>query len=294
MSLPVRPRRSVLFVPGANERALEKARTLPADGLILDLEDSVAPERKAAARRAVLSALAAGGYGERECVIRINGPDTPWGDGDLAAVARGGADAVLLSKVESAQAVASAAAALSAAGATDALALWCMIETPRGVLRAEAIAGAHARVRALVMGTSDLAKDLHAAHTAMRLPLMTSLGLCLLAARAHGLAILDGVHLDLDDAAGFKAACRQGAELGFDGKTIIHPTQIESANAAFAPDRGAVDGARRIILAHDEARAAGKGVTVVDGRLVESLHVEEAQRIVAMSEAIALREARGP
>jgi len=287
MAVGSRPRRSVLYMPGSNARALEKARTLPADGLILDLEDAVAPDAKDAARERVCAAVRAGGYGAREVVIRVNGLMTPWGHADLVAAAEAGADAVLLPKVESADAVRQAVAVLDAAGAPAGLALWCMMETPRAMLDAAAIAGASPRLGALVMGTSDLAQELHAAHTPLRLPLITALGLCLLAARAFGLAILDGVFLDLEDEAGFAAACRQGREIGFDGKTLIHPRQIAPANQAFAPDAAAVALARRIIAAHAAAARDGQGVVVVDGRLIESLHVVEAERQVALADAVA-------
>jgi citrate lyase subunit beta/citryl-CoA lyase len=281
-----RPRRSVLYMPGSNARALDKARGLPADGLIFDLEDAVAPDAKPQARANVLEALVAGGYGRRELVVRVNALATPWGYDDLAAVACSEADAVLLPKVESADEVRKAEAVLVAAGAPPELALWCMMETPRGILRAEEIAQATPRMAALVMGTSDLAKDLHCAHTPLRMPMITSLGLCLLAARATGLAILDGVHLDLADDEGFRAACVQGRELGFDGKTLIHPKTILAANEVFAPSADEVGWARRIMAAHAEATAEGRGVVVVDGKLVENLHVESARRTVALAEAI--------
>jgi citrate lyase subunit beta/citryl-CoA lyase len=287
--MSVRLRRSVLFMPASNARALEKARTLDADVLVFDLEDAVAPDAKPAARAMAIDAARTGGYAPREVVIRANALDTPWGRDDLAAVARSAADAVLLPKIESAAAVHDALRVLDAAGAPAALTVWCMLETPRGVLRAEAIAAAGPRVAALVMGTSDLTKDLRARHTPDRAPLLTSLGLCLLTARAHGLAALDGVHLDLDDEAGFLAACRQAAAMGFDGKTLIHPKTIAGANAAFAPPEEEVARARRIIGAHAEAVARGQGVVVVDGRLVENLHVEDARRVVAVAAAIAAR-----
>jgi citrate lyase subunit beta/citryl-CoA lyase len=289
LSMPatVRPRRSVLYMPGSNARALAKARSVAADALILDLEDAVAPDAKETAREQVCAALRAGGYGPRETVIRVNGLATPWGHADLVAAATAGADAVLIPKVESADAVRQAEAVLDQAGAPPDLPLWCMMETPRGMLHAEEIAAASPRLGCLVMGTSDLAKELHAAHTPLRLPLITALGLCLLAARACGLAILDGVFLDLEDDQGFAAACRQGRELGFDGKTLIHPRQIESANQAFAPGAAEVAQARRIIEAHAEAMREGRGVVVVDGRLVENLHVAEARRQVELAEAIA-------
>ncbi len=285
----VRPRRSVLYVPGSNARAVEKARGLPADAIILDLEDAVAPAAKEEARRTVGAALAAGGFGHREVALRVNGPATPWGADDLAFAARAGADAVVLPKVEFPGEVRDAEEALVAAGAPPALALWCMIETPRGVLAAPAIAGATPRLAALVMGTSDLVKDLGARHTPGRAEVLVALGTVLLAARAHGLAALDGVHLDLADDAGFEAACRQGRDLGFDGKTLIHPRTIDAANRLFAPAPDELAGARRVIEAHAEAERAGSGVVVVDGRLVEALHVEEARRTVALADAIAAR-----
>jgi len=287
--MDVRPRRSALYMPGSNARALEKARGLPADMLILDLEDAVAPDAKEAARRQVTEALAAGGYGSRELVVRVNGLETPWGRDDIAAVARCRVDAVLLPKVENAATVRETADLLTQNGAPDALRIWCMIETPRGVLHATEIAAAHARLAGFVMGTSDLAKDLHVRHLPGRLPLIVSLELCVLAARAHGLAILDGVHLDLDDTEGFAAACRQGAELGFDGKTLIHPKTIAAANEAFAPRGEEIAFAERIIAAHGEAERKGQGVVVVDGKLIESLHVAEAKRLVALAGAIRAR-----
>ena len=290
MPQPVKPRRSALYMPASRAGALEKAKTLPADVLIFDLEDAVSPDAKEIARERAVASASSGAYGPREIAVRANGLDTPWGHGDLAAIARSGADAALLAKVESEAAVRQAAALLERHGAPAGMAVWAMMETPLAMLRADAIAGAGGRLSALVMGTSDLARELGAAHTPDRLPFITGLGLCLLAARAHGLAILDGVHLDLADDEGFAAACRQGAELGFDGKTLIHPRQIGPCNAAFSPGPGAVAGAERIIAAHAEAEAAGRGVAVVDGRLVESLHVEMAKRTLALAGAIASRQ----
>jgi citrate lyase subunit beta/citryl-CoA lyase len=275
-------------MPGANARALQKSRTLPADALIFDLEDAVAPEAKETARRQILDAVSEGGYGHREILIRTNGLNTPWGYDDLVAVAKAGADAVLLPKVESAEMVRQAEAVLESHGAPDSLAIWCMMETPRGTLHAEEIADASPRLGGLVMGTSDLAKDLQAQHTAMRLPLITSLGLCMLAARAARIAILDGVYLDLNDHEGFVESCRQGAELGFDGKTLIHPKQIDAANEVFGPSEEEVRLSKRIIEAYAAAEAEGKGVVVVDGKLIEKLHVDHAERVVALAEAIAL------
>jgi citrate lyase subunit beta/citryl-CoA lyase len=278
-----RPRRSALYTPGSNLRALEKGKTLPADVLIMDLEDAVAPEAKRDARIQVVNAVKAGGYGAREVVIRVNGLNTPWGYGDLAAVAEAGAAAILIPKVESVETVRQAETVLVANSAPEDLALWCMMETPRAMLNVEEIAGSSRRVQCFVMGTSDLTKDLHAVHTRDRLPLVTSLGLCMLAARAYGLAILDGVHLDLDDDAGFEAACRQGAEMGFDGKTLIHPKTIAAANTAFAPAPAEVEWSRRIIAAHADAVAGGRGIVVLDGKLIENLHVLNARRIVELA-----------
>jgi citrate lyase subunit beta/citryl-CoA lyase len=282
-----RPRRSVLYMPGANPRVLEKARALPADGLIIDLEDAVAAEAKEGARRIVAAALSAVGSGSRELVLRVNPLDTPWGHADLAAAATLPIDAVLLPKVESADRVRLTVSLLDALGAPERLAVWCMIETPLGVLAAREIAAASPKLAALVLGTSDLSKELHALATRDRLPLITSLGLVMLAARAFGLAILDGVHLDLSDEEGFALSCRQGRELGFDGKTLIHPKQIAPANLAYGPSPGEIEWSRRVIAAHTEAGAAGKGVVVVDGKLIERLHVENARRLLALAGEIA-------
>jgi citrate lyase subunit beta/citryl-CoA lyase len=281
----------VLYLPGSNPRALEKARELPADGLIFDLEDAVAPDAKDAARANVAAALIAGGYGSRELILRVNALDTIWGHADLAIAATLPIDAVLLPKVESAELVRLTSDLLDALGAPPELAAWCMIETPLGVLRAAEIAGAGPLLGALVLGTSDLTKELNARERRDRLPLLTAFGLVLLAARAYGLAVLDGVQLDLADAAGFSESCRQGRDLGFDGKTLIHPRQIEPANAAFAPSADEVANARRLVAAYAEGVAAGKGAIRHQGRLVEALHVEAARRILALAEAIARREA---
>jgi citrate lyase subunit beta/citryl-CoA lyase len=280
MPATIRPRRSVLFMPGANARALAKSRELPADGLIFDLEDAVAPDAKAAAREAVAAAVGEGGYGRRELVLRVNPLDSSWGADDLAAAAGIAVDAVLLPKVESPARVAEAASRLP-----ERIAIWCMIETPLGILNVHEIAAAP-RAATLVIGTSDLTADLHAQVTPDRAPLIPALGLALLAARAYGLAALDGVHLDLADDAGFAALCRQGRSMGFDGKTLIHPKQIAAANAAFAPSDAEIAEARKIIAAHREALAVGKGIVVVDGRLVENLHVAAAERTLALAEAV--------
>jgi citrate lyase subunit beta/citryl-CoA lyase len=270
-------------MPGSNPRAIEKARELPADGLIFDLEDAVAPEAKESARTIVAAALAGGGYADRELVVRVNSIATPWGHADLAAAATMPIHAVLLPKVENPDQVGLTVSLLEEFGAPERLAIWCMLETPLGILYAREIAAASPRLAALVLGTSDLTKDLHALSTHDRLPLIASLSLAILAARAHGLAVLDGVHLDLSDDEGFAAACRQGRELGFDGKTLVHPKQIAAANAAFAPTPEEVEWSRRIIAALSEAAAAGKGVVLVEGRLIENLHVENARRLLALA-----------
>jgi citrate lyase subunit beta/citryl-CoA lyase len=276
----------MLYMPGSNQRALDKARTLPADALIFDLEDAVSPEAKPGARRIVHDSLAAGGYGGRELLLRVNGLDTAWGHDDLVAAAGMAIDGVLLPKVESAITIRQAISILDRAGAPTDLPVWCMMETPLAMLRAAEIAAAP-RLAGFVMGTSDLANDLRARHTRDRLPLITGLGLSLLAARAFGLAILDGVHLDLADDAGFAESCRQGVELGFDGKTLIHPKTIAMANEAFSPGAAELDLARRQIAAFEAAKAEGKGVVLVDGRLVENLHVANARRLVALAGQIA-------
>jgi len=291
MSKTARPRRSILYMPGSNARALEKAKTLAADGLILDLEDAVAPDAKETARQQVCDAVQAGGYGMRELVIRVNGLSTPWGYDDIAAASKTNADAILLPKVESADAIRHMESIMLASGAPAEMKIWAMMETPRSVLEAEGIAEASHRMECLVMGTSDLAKELDCSHTRERLPMITSLGLCMLAARAAGLDIVDGVYLDLSDDEGFEFACRQGAELGFDGKTLIHPKTIAVCNQVFTPAPEDVEWSRKIIDAHAAAAAEGKGVVVVNGRLIENLHVESAKRLVAMAEAIEKMEA---
>lgn len=291
MSKTVRPRRSVLYMPGSNTRALEKGRTLPADALILDLEDAVSADAKVEARSNIAAALEQGGYGHREIIIRINAFSTPWGYDDLAMAAASKADAVLLPKVESPDTVRQAEQVMSGHGAGDGLQLWAMMETPLSMLHAEAIAASTPRLTCLVMGTSDLAKDLHASHTQDRMPMITSLGLCLLAARAYRLDILDGVHLDLRDDEGLAYSCKQGVDMGFDGKTLIHPRTIPIANDAFSPSEAEVEWSHKIIAAHAEAVSEGRGVALLDGKLIENLHVENAKRLVALSEAVAARVA---
>jgi citrate lyase subunit beta/citryl-CoA lyase len=286
----LRPRRSVLYMPGANERALTKAETLPADALILDLEDAVAPDAKAEARERVCEAAASGRYGRREVTIRINGAGTPWHDDDLRAVAAAGPAAVVVPKVDSAGAVHAIEKGLEAGGAPDRTAIWAMLETPAATLRAAEICTASERLTVLVMGTNDLAKELQAEHVPGRQPLLPGLGLSLLAARATRKVILDGVYNDIADAEGFEAECRQGRQLGFDGKTLIHPSQLEPCNRVFAPGADEVERAGRIIEAFEQAEAEGRGVVTVDGRMVENLHVEQARRTLALAAAIAALE----
>lgn len=287
MSTQARPRRSVLYMPGANLRALDKARSLPADALILDLEDAVAPDAKASARDNVVKALAEGGYGKRELFVRINGLETPWGQLDAQAAAKSGADVVLVPKVESAAQVRQVASILEQAGAPATQSIWIMMETPLGILHAEEIAQAHPRLAGFVMGTNDLVKDLRSTHTPQRLPLITSLGIALLAARAYGLSIVDGVYNDLENEAGFNESLLQAKEFGFDGKTLIHPKQVARTNELFAPTPAEVEQARKIIAGYEEAVAQGKGVVVVDGKMVENLHVVRARQQVELADAIA-------
>jgi len=286
---PILPRRSVLYMPGANERALEKAKTIPADALILDLEDAVAPDAKEEARDRVCAAASSGDYGSKEVTIRVNGLDTRWHADDLAAAAAAGPAAVVVPKVNTVEDVRAIEAGLEAGGAPDRTKIWAMVETPVAMLHAEEIAAASERLTVLVMGTNDLAKELHAEHVPGRQPLLSGLGLCLLAARATGKVILDGVYNDVKDPEGFAAEARQGRELGFDGKTLIHPSQVEPANEIWAPSPEAVEDARALIATFEEAVAAGKGVVTHNGRMIENLHVEGARRILAVAEAIAAR-----
>ena len=284
----MRPRRSVLYVPGINARALAKARELACDALILDLEDSVAPDRKEEAREAVIAALAAG-YAPREVAVRVNGRDTAWYEDDIAALAAAGADALVVPKCDDAATVAETDRLLGAAGAPASLALWCMIETPKGVLAARDIATASSRMGALLLGSADLTKALGARDAPGRPALVVSIGLVILAARAAGIAVLDSPFFDLADEDGFVRTCAEGRTLGFDGKTLIHPKTIAAANAAYAPDPAEIAEARRIVAAFEAAAAQGKGVTLLDGRLVEALHAEEARRLIAFADAIAAR-----
>ena len=284
----MRPLRSVLYMPGSNTRALEKAKTIPADALILDLEDAVAPDAKAAAREQVCDAVRSGEYGRRVVTIRVNGLGTEWHDADLAAAASAGPAAVVVPKVNSAAEVRQIETALAAAGAPANLAIWAMIETPAAILSVADIAAATDRLTTFVMGTNDLLSELRALHEPGRPALVGALSQCLLAARANGKTILDGVYNDVHDDAGFAAECRQGRALGFDGKTLIHPGQVEPCNAAFAPSEHDVEHARAVIAAFDESLREGKGVATVNGKLIENLHVNDARRVLAFAEAIGL------
>ncbi|MDD9733362.1 CoA ester lyase [Mameliella sp. AT18] len=278
MDLRARPYRSVLYIPGSKERALEKARAMPIDAIIFDLEDAVAPAEKPAAR-AILAEALTRPYGNRTRIVRINGFDTEWGKADAKAAAAMDCDAILLPKVES-------TAQLDALAELTDKPLWAMMETPAGMLAANEIA-AHPRLQGMVMGTNDLAKELNSRYRADRLPMLTGLGLCVLAAKAHGKVIVDGVYNAFKDDAGLQEECAQGRDMGMDGKTLIHPAQVDIANAAFAPGTEEIDLARRQIDAFEEAEKAGQGVAVVDGKIVENLHVETARKTLAKAEAIA-------
>ncbi|TBX21031.1 HpcH/HpaI aldolase/citrate lyase family protein [Nioella sediminis] len=284
MTQTARPFRSVLYIPGSKERALEKAKTLPVDAIIFDLEDAVAVEEKVNARETLAAALAAGGYGNRMRIVRINGLDTGWGEADAKAAATMDCDAVLLPKVESAAQVDALAALVGDKP------IWAMMETPRGMINAPEIA-AHPQMQGFVMGTNDLAKEMNTRFRADRLPMMAGLSLSLLAAKAEGIVIVDGVYNAFKDDEGLRAECEQGRDMGFDGKTLIHPAQVDIANAAFAPSEAEVDLARRQIAAFEEAEASGQGVAVVDGKIVENLHVATAKATLAKAEAIAAMQA---
>jgi citrate lyase subunit beta / citryl-CoA lyase len=291
--IPVRPRRSALYMPASNARALEKARSLPADVIILDLEDAVATDAKARAREQAAAAISAKGFGPREVVLRTNGLDTAWVDDDLAAAVAAGPDAVLIPKISSPEEVAFVAHKLADLAAPPSLAVWAMIETPRAILEANFIAAAardpKTRLAVLVLGTNDIAKETRARIVPGRLPMLAALSIAVLAARAHGVDVLDGVYNDIADAAGFARECEDGRNLGFDGKTLIHPSQVEPCNAAYSPAEAEVAQAKKIVAAFAAPENAGKGVITVDGRMVELLHAEIARRTVALAEAIARR-----
>jgi citrate lyase subunit beta/citryl-CoA lyase len=282
----LRPRRSVLYMPSSNERALDKAKTLPADAIIFDLEDAVAPDAKESARPMAVAAASSGEYGSKELTIRCNGLDTPWGADDIAAAARSGASAVVIPKVASVEYVEQVSRLLNAAGAPDTMAIWPMIETPTAIFDVRHIA-AHPRVAVLVMGTNDLARELRAGLVPGRHPLVPHLATALAAAREAGKVILDGVYNDVKNLEGFRDECVQGAEMGFDGKTLIHPGQVDIANDVWAPSEADVEHARKVIAAFNEAVREGRGVITVDGRMIENLHVANAQRTLAVADAIA-------
>lgn len=291
--IAIRPRRSALYMPGSNARAVEKAKTLPADTVIFDLEDAVAPDLKAEAREAVCAAVKAGGYGSRELVIRINGLSTPWGEADLAAAASAAPDAILLPKVSSPNDLLTAGMRLSALGAPEKVRLWAMIETPLAILQAQEIAAVAqddaSRLACFVMGTNDLAKDTRAHLKVGRAAMMPWLMTALAAARAYGIDIFDGVYNHLSDEDGFRSECIEGRDCGFDGKTLIHPNQIAIANEVFAPSHDDIEKARDIVALFELPENAGKGAISHDGRMVERLHAEMARRILALAEAIAKR-----
>jgi citrate lyase subunit beta/citryl-CoA lyase len=278
--------RSVLYMPSSNARALEKARTIAADAIIFDLEDAVAPDAKPAAREQAVAAAGSGAYGRRRLTVRCNGLDTPWGADDLTAAATAGASAVVVPKVSGAEHLAEVARHLERAGAPDELAIWPMVETPAAVFAVREIA-AFERVACLVLGTNDLAKELRAALVPGRAPLLPHLATVLLAAREAGIAVVDGVYNDVKDLEGFRAECVQAAQLGFDGKTLVHPSQVDVANEVWAPSDDEVGHARAVIDAFAEAEREGRGVVTVDGRMVENLHRDNALRVLAVADAIA-------
>ena len=293
MHSDIRPRRSVLFMPGSNARALEKARTLPADAIVIDLEDAVAPDAKAGARAQAVAAIKAGGFGPREVVLRANAPDTPWFEADLAAAAEARADAVAVPKISDPETLLMIGRRLDALGAPRSVKVWAMIETPLAVLRADRIALAArdpvTRLAVVMMGTNDLSKETGARIVPGRAPMLSWLSTCVLAAKAAGIGILDAVWNDFRDLDGFAAECAQAADLGFNGKTLIHPSQIAPANAAFTPPAGEVDEARRIIELFARPENAGIGVLQVEGRMYERMHADIARKTVALADAIAAR-----
>jgi citrate lyase subunit beta/citryl-CoA lyase len=282
-----RPRRSALYMPGANDKALEKAKSLTPDAIIFDTEDSVAPDMKAVARDKVAAAVASGEYGDKELTIRVNSSETEWHLDDLRSAAAAGPAGIVVPKIDSAAEVAAVEKVLESAGVPDHTRLWAMLETPAAIEHAVEIATSSERLEVLVMGTNDLAKELRAGLVPGRVPLLWGLGRCVNAARFAGKVVLDGVYNDVKDPEGFLAECVQGAEMGFDGKTIIHPSQVEPCNEAYAPGEEEIEHARRVIEAFEAGVAEGKGVITVDGRMIENLHVDNARRALAVAEAIA-------
>ncbi len=287
MTDELRPRRSALYMPGANDKALEKAKSLPTDAIIFDTEDSVAPDMKVAARDKVAAAVRSGEYGSRELTIRVNSIETEWHLDDLRSAAQAGPDGIVVPKVGSAADVAAVERVIEAAGGPDHTQIWAMLETPEAVDRAVEIATSSERLAVLIMGTNDLAKELRAALVPGRAPLLWGLARCLNAARYAGKVILDGVYNDVRDPEGFAVEAAQGAQMGFDGKTLVHPSQVEPCNSAFSPTAEEVEHSRRVIAAFDEGLAAGKGVITVDGRMIENRHVDNARRAIAIADAIA-------
>ena len=284
-----RPRRSVLYMPGANDKALEKAKTLPVDAIIFDTEDSVAPDMKEVARGKVAAAVQSGEYGNRELTIRVNGLDTQWFEDDLRSAGAAGPSAVVVPKVNSAADVARIESILESVPGAENVKIWAMLETPQAIENAVEIATSSERLVVLVMGTNDLAKELRAGLVAGRHPLLWGLGRAVNAARFAGKVILDGVYNNVKDPEGFAVECRQGAEMGFDGKTLVHPTQVEPCNEIFAPSEDEIDYSRRVIEAFEAGIAEGKGVITVDGKMIENLHVDNARRALAIADAIAAR-----
>jgi citrate lyase subunit beta / citryl-CoA lyase len=283
----LRPRRSVLYMPGANDKALEKAKTLPTDAIIFDTEDSVAPDMKSIARDKVAAAVGSGDYGNRELTIRVNGLDTEWCTDDLRSAAKASPSGIVVPKINSAADVAKVESIIESAGASDDTTIWAMLETPAAIERAVEIATSSERLEVLIMGTNDLAKELRAGLVPGRAPLLWGLARCVNAARFADKVILDGVYNDVKDPDGFAAECGQGAEMGFDGKTLIHPTQVEPCNAAYSPSEDEIEYSRRVIEAFEAGIAEGKGVVTVDGRMIENLHVANARRAIAQAQAIA-------
>ena len=291
--MTIRPRRSVLYMPGSNARAIEKAKTLPCDGVILDLEDSVAPDAKESARAQIVAAVKAGGFGKREVFVRVNGVDTTWHADDLSAAAHAAPDAILVPKISSAETLELIGRRLLDMGTPHKTRVWAMIETPLAIFNILSIAAeardSEARLSGFVLGTNDLAKETRARLVPGRAPMLPWLSQCVLAARHYGIDVLDGVYNDIGNADGFVAECRQGVEFGFDGKTLIHPNQIEPCNAAFSPSADEVAQARKMIAVFELPENKGKGVVSIDGRMVERLHAEMARRTVAIAEAIGVK-----
>jgi len=284
--MQIRPRRSVLYMPGSNARAMEKARGIPADALILDLEDAVAPDMKDMARQQVIDAVTARGFGKREVIVRINGLSTAWGESDLAAAVAAKPDAILAPKVSTLDDLRALEEGFTKHSADPSIALWAMIETPLAILNIAALAGAGGRLACFIMGTNDLIKELRGVHTLDRTNLSAALSLSVLGARAHGLAAIDGVFNDIQDSDGFARHCHQAKSFGFDGKTVIHPTQVDATNRIFAPSPEEVIAARQVIAAFDLPENRGKGAIKLDGRMVELLHGDIARRTVALADAI--------